>query len=164
MEVCKDLLYDRFLIEFFPIEAVSCGQNPCVRSKCIRAEDVIIDRDELYLQVGCFQRHSSKRIATNDSATKVHTKLEEKQADNGYKVTLEFQFDNLDSNSLSLCNAMFYVQFHVLVHHLAMDGSIAQSLFIYNGWQGAQAATTVRQGTATVEMEIGNLNGIQLMT
>lgn len=163
MDHCNEFIYDRFRLEFYPESAVSSSLNPNVRTKVVPDEEMIVDAEQLYLEVGSFPCHTGKRIATNDTATKVNTKIKEKKNGDVYKVSISFQFARPNPSLLSLCAAIDYKPFHVFVRYLGMAGEVVSSRYIYNSLAQSSTSVSEEEGIVTVETEIVNVNGVQMI-
>lgn len=161
MQDCNELIYERFRIECYPLEAVSCSQNPLMVTKTVPQSMLQVDSSRLYMEIGSFPSHTGKRISTNDTAKKVNTKVSEKTDNSFYKVSIRFQFEKGDANSLNLCMALNIKPFYFFIRYLGMDGRVVGSRFISNDLGSSQASITEEQGLVTVEITLANVNGIQ---
>ena len=161
MKTCVELIYDRFSMDFYPEGGVQFTNHPMVASKVLASDEVTIIESELYLSVGHYPNASAKQIDTDDSAGEVTTSANESKDNEVYEVNLHFEFRNPTKTEATLCEALDFAPYHVVLNQMDFTGKVASRRIIRNGQGQSRVKVTENQGILSVDMTIRNVNGIQ---
>ena len=163
MDQCLDFVYDRFCIGFYPEDGIAFGSHPMVPQKMLSADEVNISEEHLYLSVGNYPTNTGKQICANDSAEEITTSAKESKDGEVFEVNLHFEFKNPTKNSVSLCEALDWKPYHVVLSYMDYTGKVAVRRIIRNGVGQSRVAVTESQGVVSVDVTIRNTNGIQMV-
>lgn len=163
MKPCIELIYDRFSVDFYPEGGVQFSNHPMVTSKVLASDEVSIIDSELYLSVGHYPNSLAKQINANDSAEEVTTSANESKDGEFFEVGLHFEFKNPTKTETTLCEALDFAPYHVVLNHMDFTGKVASRRIIRNGKGQSRVKVTENQGVISVDMTIRNVNGIQLI-
>ena len=163
MNQCLDLIFDRFSIGFYPEGGVQFKDHCLVHSKVLDASDVTILEDQLYLSVGHFPEPTAKQIDANDSAQEVTTSAKESKDGEVFEVNLHFEFKNPTKTRVSMCEAMDWNPFHIVLCQMDFTGKVASRRVIRNGVGQSRVKVTEDMGVISVDVTVRNTNGIQMI-
>lgn len=163
MKRCVELIYDRFSIDFYTEAGVQFINHPMTTGKVLASDEVTILDSELYLSVGHYTGGTAKQIDANDSADEVTTSANESKDGEVFEVNLHFEFKNPTKTKTSLCEALDFAPYHVVLNQMDFTGKVASRRIIRNGKGQSRVKVTENQGIISVDMTIRNVNGIQLI-
>lgn len=163
MNQCLDFVYDRFSIGFYPEEGVQFRSHPMVPAKMLSVDEVTVFEDHLYLSVGNYPANTGKQICANDSAEEITTSAKEAKDGEVFEVNLHFEFRNPSKTSVSLCEALDWKPYHIVLSQMDFTGKVAARRIIRNGVGQSRVAVTESQGVVSVDVTVRNTNGIQLI-
>lgn len=163
MNQCLELIYDRFSIDFYPEGGVQFKNHPMTLSKMLSADDVTVFSEQVYLSVGHYPDASGKQIDANDSAEDVTTSAKESKDGEIYEVNLHFEFKNPTKTKTSLCEALDWKPYHVVLNQMDFTGKVASRRIIRNGIGQSRVKVTEDKGIISVDITIRNTNGIQFI-
>ena len=158
-----ELIYERFSLDFYPEGGVQFKSHPMVGSKLLNADEVMILDEQVYLSVGNFSAPTGKQIHANDSAEEVTTSATETKDGEIFEVILHFEFKNPTKTQVTLCEAMDWKPYHVVLNQMDFTGKVASRRIIRNGIGQSRVKVTENLGIISVDMSIKNTSGIQLI-
>lgn len=163
MNQCLDLTYDRFSIDFYPEGGVQFKNHPMTISKMLASGEVIIIEDQVYLSVGHYPDASGKQIDANDSAEEITTSANESKDGEVFEVNLHFEFKNPTKTKVSLCEALDWKPYHIVLNQMDFVGKVASRRVIRNGEGQSRVKVTEDKGIILVDVTVRNTNGIQMI-
>ena len=163
MKPCVELIYDRFSIDFYPEAGVQFKTHPMVTGKVLSSDEVNVIDDLLYLSVGHYPGGTAKQIHANDSSDKVTTSANESKDGEVFEVNLHFEFRNPTKTSVSLCEALDWKPYHIVLSQMDFAGKVAARRIIRNGIGQSRVSVTESEGVVSVDVTVRNTNGIQLV-
>ena len=164
MKQCMELIYERFSLDFYPEGAVQFKAHPMVSSKVLGEDEVTVFGEQVYLSVGHFSSPTGKQIKTTDSSEEVTTSATESKDGEIFEVNLHFEFKNPTKTQTTLCEALDYRPYHVVLNQMDFTGKVASRRIIRNGIGQSRVKVTENLGVISVDMTIKNTSGIQLIT
>lgn len=161
MSQCLELIYDRFSLDFYPEGGVQFKSHPMTISKMLSPDEVTVIEDQVYLSVGHYPDASGKQIDANDSAEDITTSAKESKDGEVFEVNLHFEFKNPTKTKVSLCEALDWKPYHIVLNQMDFTGRVASRRVIRNGEGQSRVQVTEDKGIISVDVTIRNNNGIQ---
>lgn len=163
MNQCLDFIYDRFSIDFYPEGGVQFSNHPVTPAKMLSPDEVTIVEDTLYLSVGHYPGATGKQIEANDSAEEITTSAKESKDGEVFEVNLHFEFKNPTKTKVSLCEALDWKPYHIVLNQMDFVGKVASRRVIRNGEGQSRVKVTEDKGIILVDVTVRNTNGIQMI-
>lgn len=163
MSQCLELIYDRFSMDFYPEGGVQFKNHPLTAAKMLAADEVTIYDEQLYLSVGHYPDGTGKQIDANDTADDVTTSAKESKDGDIFEVKLHFEFKNPTKTKVSLCEALDWKPYHIVLSQMDFTGKVASRRVIRNGIGQSRVQITEDMGIVSVDVTVKNTNGIQLI-
>lgn len=163
MNQCVELIYDRFSIDFYPEGGVQFKDHPMTISKMLSADDVSVFEEQIYLSVGHFPDATGKQIDANDTAEEVTTSAKETKEGEVFEVKLHFELKNPTKTKVSLCEALDWRPYHMVLNQMDFTGKVASRRIVRNGEGQSRVQVTESEGIIVVDVTVRNTNGIQMI-
>ena len=164
MKQCMELIYERFSLYFYPEGAVQFKAHPMVSSKALAEDEVTVFDEQVYLSVGHFPSPTGKQINTTDSSDEVTTSATESKDGEFFEVKLHFEFKNPTKTQVTLCEALDWKPYHIILNQMDFTGKVASRRMIRNGIGQSRVTVTENLGIISVDITVKNTSGIQLIT
>lgn len=163
MSTCLELIYDRFGIDFYPLQSVNFANPIQVIEKFMEKEEVEFLTASPILSVGNYPAHSDGKIRANDTASSITTTVKEKKSKEVYEVEVHFEFKQPLKVNVDACEEMDAAPCHIVLNRFNLNGTVADRRIIRNGEGNSRTEVTEENGVINVDIKIQNVNGIQLI-